>query len=226
MIPTTSPFPRRQDLWQGALLATIGQAINVAAMPDLANERSWDGPNYSRQDSQGTRGTITFLADRLVGVIRDDHSPRAPWHSGGPYRLDPLLAEMPADLRTLAEAEALQYVLDSWENLNGPIITTAFWSTGEFLAAADPWPVVVEHGGHLLEIELMEPAAAQVAIAADSEWSPSQLNLLRSLFDRKQQTPNGPVTLKDWELRALVASGTSGLAESQALLTAIGFVFP
>ena len=150
----------------------------------LDYELSWDGPNYSRQDSQGTYGTITFAEDGLVGVFRDEHSPRAPRHSEAEYDLAQRLSGMPSDLVALAEREALQYVFDEYQGQVGPIITAAFWSTGDDVTAAEPWPTVVEHGAHLVRIEAMETEAAIVEWQQEYEWDAAEVTLLRSFFSR------------------------------------------
>ncbi len=54
MTMARNDFPSRERLWRGAALATIAHAIFIAADPALSWELSWDGPNYSRQDSMGT----------------------------------------------------------------------------------------------------------------------------------------------------------------------------
>jgi PIN domain nuclease of toxin-antitoxin system len=71
-----SGFPQRVQLWRGALLTTIAHAMWVTQYPELAYEVSWDGLFYSRQNTQGTYGTIAFVKNGLVGVFRDDRSPR------------------------------------------------------------------------------------------------------------------------------------------------------
>ena len=46
----------REQLWKGCVLNSIAHAINVAHCPDFSHESSWDGFNYSMQDSQGGQG--------------------------------------------------------------------------------------------------------------------------------------------------------------------------
>lgn len=67
---------RKEQLWEGCLLASIAHAIMVAHYPEQANEHSWDGMNYSIQDSSGTRGTVTFCSEYFVAAFRNEDSER------------------------------------------------------------------------------------------------------------------------------------------------------
>ena len=218
--------PKRSQLWQGSLLATIAHSLYVVADPELSYELSWDGPNYSRQDSQGTRGTVTFAPDRLVAVFRDDHSSRMPERADAPYNLDPYFTDMPEDLRALAHAEALQYVFDEYNSKIAPLITAAFWSRGDTLTAAEPWSQVLKHGAHLLDTELSEPEGAVSAWAEYYGLSDEQVDLLRALFRRKTTIPDEQITLDQPEYRILVSKGSEGLEECRELLLALGIVIP
>jgi hypothetical protein len=53
-------FPPKTSLWRGSLLASIAHAVFVARAPFLAYSQSWDGRNYSLQDSTGSYGTTAF----------------------------------------------------------------------------------------------------------------------------------------------------------------------
>jgi hypothetical protein len=48
----------------------------VAHYSEVSNEHSWDGMNYSVQDSAGTRGTITFRQDCYIETFRFNNSER------------------------------------------------------------------------------------------------------------------------------------------------------
>lgn len=152
-------FPQCMQLWKGAILGTIAHAIRVTSNPDFSHEQSWDGSNYSVQDSMGSRGTISFAKERIVGVFFDKDSPRNPFRSGQAYDLDSLLAGMPTEHLSIANNEALQYVLQEYGGTAMPIITAAFWSAGDYLTAAEPWSQVFVHGAHLIRIQLQEHSA-------------------------------------------------------------------
>lgn len=216
-------FLAPNQLWQGAILVSIAYAISYAESAILAHECSWDGLNYNRQDSQGTRGTVVFGEQGLVGLVRDDRSPAAPWHREGVYDFDAFLRGLPPDLSELAH-EASQYLLDEYDDRVQPIITAAFWNQGDALVGAATWPELYAHGAHLFRIECMQHEAALLECQADFEFSDDQLALLKSLFERRINASSLPIKLEDWEYEMLVSKGADGLAESQELLEAIGIV--
>lgn len=64
----------KNDIYIGCLIASISHAIMTNVYPELSYEQSWDGANYSIQNSSGMRGTITFENDFCVGAIRNEMS--------------------------------------------------------------------------------------------------------------------------------------------------------
>ncbi|HYF62701.1 MAG TPA: hypothetical protein VD886_07790 [Herpetosiphonaceae bacterium] len=219
-------FPSVERLWQGALLGTIVHAIAMAPDAELSYELSWEGMNYSRQDSQDTRGTVTFGPQGVVGVIRDDGSKRTPWRRRKPVHYGEFLAGIPADLLALAEREALQYVLDEYEGEEGPIITTAFWSQDSALVSADSVADFLKHGGHVLELELLEPAESLPIWEEYYDLDAPSLQLARALHDRRLAAASLPVPISADEWAVIASHGSAGIAETHGLLAAIGFEIP
>jgi hypothetical protein len=208
------------------MLGTIAHAIWIASNPDFSHEQSWDGSNYSIQDSMGSRGTISFAGDLAVGVFFDKESTRNPFRTAQPYHMDSLLTGMSPEHLSLANNEALQYVLQEYDGTVMPIITAAFWNAGEHLTAAEPWSQVFIHGAHLIRIQLHDPVAAIKEWQTEYQMSSSQVNLMKSLFERRIAYPNQQIFLNDWEQDILTSSGMEGLTESQELLAAVGVVLP
>ena len=113
----------REQLWKGCILNSIANAIFVAHDPDLSHESSWDGCNYSMQDSQGGRGTITFHLDYTIVCLQDVNSERMDeWIDAANY-----FEGAPSEVLEIAKEEALQYVLEEVEGETMPFITAAFW---------------------------------------------------------------------------------------------------
>lgn len=219
-------FPQRLTLWHGSVLGTIAHAIWVAANPDFSHEQSWDGPNYSIQDSMGSRGTISFKENQIVGVFFDRNSPRNPFKSSKEYNLSSFLNGIPSDLLSIANGEALQYLLQEYNGVVRPIITVAFWSQGDYLTAAEPWPQVFDHGAHLVRIQLKDTESGIAEWKTQYEMLPSQVELTRSLFYRWMTSSSNKILLNDREQNVLLAKGTEGLDESRELLAAIGIILP
>jgi hypothetical protein len=216
----------QSDLWRGAILVTIAHSIFTSGHPELAHEQSWDPPNYNVQDSQGSLGTVTFGDEGTVAAFFDLHSPRNPLATQEPYKVDDRLAEMPTNLRALAREEALQYLLQDYKGEKVPLITATFWSEGDRLVAAEPWPSLLTNGGHLVESHLRPVQEAIREWQSQYGFSPAQVSLLRSLFERKLATENGSVVLTPAERNSLVTGGDEGLELSRELLSSIGITIP
>jgi hypothetical protein len=223
--------PKKTRLWLGAILGSIAHAISVSKYPEISNEQSWDGTNYSVQDSMGSRGTIAFAGETgedIVGVFFDANSSRNPFRSEVvDYSVDRFLMGMPTHLHKLAYEEALQYVLQDYRGVVMPVITAAFWSKGDRLEASEPWQQVFENGAHLIRIQLMELSQALSEWQEAYDLSSSQVALAQSLFDRKIATPDRPITLDSRERDILLAEATSdeGIDESRASFAEIGIHF-
>lgn len=226
-----SNFPTKAQLWNGAMLATIAHAIFTASHPELSHELSWDGLNYNRQNSQGSRGTITFANDgRVVGVFFDKDSPRNPFPLSSvtsDYDLNFFFRGIPQDLWQLANEEALQYVLDEYKGKTAPVITAAFWAgPAQHLEAAESWNDVLANGASLIAAELMQTETAMAHWQAECEFSARQLLLLKSLHTKKMSAPDSSIRLESWEAAILLASkNVEGISESRSLLKAINIIF-
>jgi hypothetical protein len=197
-------------------------------MPDpaLAYEVSWDGLNYNRQDTMGTYGTVSFYEDSVVGVFFDLHSPRSPFKSKKKYDMQPFVRGMPVELRARAEQETLQYILEEYDGIIQPIITAAFWSKGEHLTASEPWANVVTHGAHLIRIEVMQTERAIREIQTEYEFSDEQLQLVRSVYERKVEVPNSNLLLSEQEREQISSQGMQGLEQCRELFSKIGILLP
>jgi hypothetical protein len=192
---------------------------------------SWDGPVLNINTHSGERMSICFTPERVVGAGYDVHSRRSPF--GRHYkpfmgdRYDPLafFVGAPEDVVVLAREKPLQYLLDDFNGIVKPFVTAAFWSEGDWLTAAEPWPLVLEHGAHVLRIQLMEPETALAEWQENYGFSDAQVSLPKALFDRRIAKPTGRVALNDAERRMLTADGVAGLDYTRELLAAIGVDF-
>lgn len=223
-------FPDRRLIWPGAILGSIAHAIFVCRYPDLSHEQSWDGSNYNVQDSAGSRGTISFAGEKFVAVFFLEGSSRNPFHSESHYDLNDFLRGLPDDLQSLAQNEALQYILQEYNGSTIPIITSAFWGDGKNyrVAAAEPWAEVFDHGAALIKNQLLNPNAALANWVTDYELKQSEVALVRALFDRKMATPNQPIEFGEHErhLWTDIALGQDGAEASRESFAEIGIVLP
>lgn len=228
IIKKKKQIPQASSLLQGSFLGTIAHSISVMLYPDFSHEQSWDGINYNIQDSMGSRGTVTFAGDQVVGVFFDCNSPRNPYRSGenNQILLQRLFNGIPAYLWNIAKKEALQYVLQEYNGQVLPVVTAVFWSKGEYLTAAEPWDRVFGHGAHLVKLQLLDIESAIVGWQEEYEFLPAQVDLMRQLFNRKMAAPGHSILLSEQELSILRSRGTEGLEASRELLAAIGLVLP
>ncbi len=211
-------FPKIQTLRNGAILVSIARAVWLV---DHKNETlSWDGSNYSINDEEGTRGTITFSKDLVVRAFRDDNSPRTPWRSKKLVDAMSYFQGAPANILDLAKKQTIQYLVDDYEGQTQPIITAAFWSDGDHLTASEPWEEVVKNGAHIIETELMESEEALKKIKADYAFSDEQVGLIKSLYERQIQSTGSQIQLTEEEKGQFVSN-----KGSIQLLTSIGFTF-
>lgn len=182
-----------QDLYQGCLFAAIIHAILVGEYPELNYEHSWDGYNYSMNNSCGCRATITFHPRYIVAVFQD-HSRDIP--SPNAYNC---LQSMPEDILGLAQAETLQYVLEDVDGEIKPVITTAFWGTWEELSSCQNWSDIWENGGYILKNQLLPRRQSLTRWDEYYGLTDGQMYLALSLLDRKLANAKTPVFLSPQE---------------------------
>lgn len=212
---------KKDQLWRGCILATIAHAIMVSHYPELSNEHSWDGINYSVQDSAGARGTITFDSEYCVAAFRDENSLRI--NSGS--NVNKYFKGAPEEIVILAHGESLQYLLDNVGGKAKPLITTAFWGKGKKLFAVDLFEDILENGGFLLEKQTM---AFDEAIEAWKEYydmSSEQCKLLRIVYERKIAEPIKELTLTKNDIALIGTGDQEGLNESKTSFGEISIVW-
>ncbi|MBT2701221.1 hypothetical protein J7E79_28490 [Bacillus sp. ISL-40] len=208
----------REQLWEGCILASIAHAIMVAHYPEFSHEQSWDDINYNVQDSSGTRGTITFHPNYLVGAFRNDNSERL---SENIDALDYFI-DAPEEAKTLAVNETLQYVLDDVDGKTAPVVTTAFWGNCDGIYSKDKFEDFIENGGFLIERQVTDIKTAINEWKEDYEMSETQVNLLQSVFKRKISNSTGDIVLTEDEIKMIESDDDEGLNESRISFEEIG----
>ena len=198
------------QLWRGCVLAGIAHAITVAKYPLTSNEHSWDGWNYSVQDSAGQRGTVSFKNGCCVAAFRNDNSDRI-------YKV--LKAEQyfkgaPKEIIELANSEALQYLLDEIEGETRPYITTAFWGK-EKLYSNDSFEEILINGGNLLEYHVLDIEMVIESWKERYDMDNGQICLLKSIYTRRVNDFNTFINLSQQEVNLLGTNDEEGLEESR-----------
>lgn len=213
----------QERLRGGAILGTIAHAVWVARQPLLPAAQSWDGQNYLLDNSSGTIATVTFGNRDIFAAFFDAKSQRNPFVSGEGYTIDPYLDSVPVELLSLARSETLEFMIQEYNGADMPIITASFWSVGHNLVAAEPWVDVRENGGHILRIQLMDDENALAEWRKELQLSAQQIDLVRTLYERKRVNPDVRFTLADTEKRVLAPE--RGEVECREIFASIGIDF-
>ena len=117
-------YVTKNDIYSGCLIASISHAIMTNVYPELSYEQSWDGANYSIQNSSGLRGTITFENDFCVGAIRNEMSSSI---VGGEF-IQECIRSFPSNVVCKAYEETFQYLLLEKDGIVAPYVTSVFWA--------------------------------------------------------------------------------------------------
>lgn len=201
----------REQLWKGCVLNSIAHAINVAHCPDFSHESSWDGFNYSMQDTQGGRGTITFHPNYTIVCLQDVNSERIDeWIDAENY-----FEGAPSEVIHIAKEETLQYILEEVEGETVPFITTAFWIEDSGAYSIDSFEEMEEHGGFLLEIPLLDLQSAIERLEEEYELTEEQIELLQLMYERKIKNPNEEIMLSKEEVAMIGTDDSEGLEVSK-----------
>lgn len=206
------------NLWNGCILVSIAHAIMVSHYPELSYEHSWDGDNYSVVNDEGARGTVSFKSDYFVAAFRNEHFPRTDMLVAIDF-----LKGAPKEVIQLASDETFEYLLEEDEDGRvSPAITTAFWGDKHSIISIDNIIRIVQGGGYLLERQLMDSDSAIQAWRDYYEMTSEQVELLKSIYDRKVSNPNERIILTKSEIEMIGTAIPEGLRESQISFEEIG----
>lgn len=175
------------------MFAAIIHAVTAGEYPELNYEHSWDGFNYSMNNSCGCRATITFHPRYIVAVFRDD-SKIIPGKNAYDY-----LCGMPEDILKIAQAEALQYVLEDMGGEIRPVITAAFWGTWDELSGSQAWSDIWQNGGYILENQLLPRPQSLTCWDDYYGLTDGQMGLAQSLLERRIADAGTPIFLSPQE---------------------------
>jgi len=200
------------ELWNGCILASIAHAIMVAHYPDFSSEQSWDGINYSVQDYEGMRGTVTFYNEYCVAAFRNENSIRLtePLKYANAHKY---FKGANSEILNLAENEALQYLLDDVDGKATPIITTAMWGDESILYTNDTNEEFLSNGGSLLYRQMMDVESAISAWKEYYDMTEQQIVLLKSIYKRKIEAPMELIKLFRQDIELIGIINQDGLDE-------------
>lgn len=175
----------RNDIYWNCLFASIAHAVMVGKYPALASEQSWDGNNYSFQNLEGGRGTISFSDDCFVVVVQNNVDCQK-------YNEDVLVAHFKGaddQIVALAENEALQYVLLDFGEEVLPVISCAFWGS-DYIFSNSSEEYIIQNAQSMLNplIRVFDMDALTIYWSEYYDMTIEQMLMVKSIFNRKQDS--------------------------------------
>ena len=201
-------------LYRGCMHAALAHAIAVGIYPEMDYEHSWDGMNYNMNNGQGCRATITFHSQYIVGVFQDVSA-----YCG--YKDARIFFEGASnDIIDVANAEALQYVLDDVQGETKPLITAAFWGSWKQLFSNQTISELFDLGGDIIEKQLLDYPEASDYWKEYYELNEKQIYLIDVLFQKRMKDKESTIVLEEKEKEILVGN----LQECKISLQELNFV--
>lgn len=171
----------RATIFQGCLLASIAHAIMTNVYPELSHEQSWDGKNYSIQDSSGIRGTITFEADYCIGAIRNENSD----FIAGSECIEKYMKCFPPNIIQKAHEETLQYLLLEEAGSITPYVSSIFWADDRTVHFEKKYANCIKRDLVLLQNILLPERKAVRAWKEYYDMDSESIELLYNLYEIK-----------------------------------------
>ncbi len=223
MQPVKIP-PTPRELKSGAVFASIAHALGVVRFPSVSHEQSWEGNNYNIQDSAGSRGTVTFTVNCVIGAFFAPSSPRS--KADARLSLEDRLRGMPLAALDLATTETTQYLVQEVGGQPYPVVTSAFWGTDLNcpLCAAEDWDQVLAHGAFLLRNQFLAMDDAVVAWRRRYDLTALEIEFAKSLAYQRLADPFSVIRLKcdDLPLLTAVVASEQGFVACREALAEIG----
>lgn len=183
----------KNDIYSGCLIASISHAIMTNVYPELSYEQSWDGANYSIQNSSGMRGTITFENDFCVGAIRNEMSTSIV----GGESIQECMRNFPQKVVCKAYEETLQYLLMENKGIVAPYVTSVFWADCNTLHYEEKYIDYIEEDFALLENIVLSPKMAIKRWKEYYDMDSNVVELVDILYQLKMKDFTSTIELKE-----------------------------
>ena len=207
-------------LWEGCILASIAHALMMAIAPELSHENYWDGINYCLQNSEGSRGTITFKDNICIAAFRDDNI--VDWEKMSNNTVNQYFQKAPYEILHLAKEETLQYLLETINGQVEPIITSVFWGDHKGLYSPFNHKNMMENGAVLIKNHIMDISVAMELWKTEWDMTDKQAYLLKKIYMRKISMPKEKFLISKDELKIVGLDDEEGLNISQESFKEIG----
>jgi hypothetical protein len=186
-----------KKLYEACILSSLTHAVAVGMYPELNYEHSWDKINYSMNDSEGCRATITFHKNHIITVFQDSSCVNADVDA-----LD-FFEGAPKEIIELAKNETLQYVLENVDGIVKPVISSAFWGDWNELYSIIPFDEVVDKGAHIITVQLLPFKEAMEEWSDYYELDEDQIEFIKLLHEQKIKENKDNITLSNDDIKYL-----------------------
>ena len=186
-----------KKLYEACILSSLTHAVAVGMYPELNYEHSWDKINYSMNDSEGCRATITFHKNRIIAVFQDSSCVHTDVDA-----LD-FFEGAPKEIIELAKNETLQYVLENVDGIVKPVISSAFWGDWNELYSIIPFDEIFEKGAHIVETQLLTFDEAMDEWSDYYELDEDQIEFIKLLHEQKIKENKDNITLSNDDIKYL-----------------------
>ena len=185
---TTKP-----KIFRGCLIASISHAIMTNVYPELSYEQSWDGTNYSMQNTAGSRGTITFDREFCIGAIRNDASNP----TVDKEFIRSITKSFPLKIVEKAYEDTLQYLLVENGRENVPCVTSMFWADDAGFYCQKENADAVKKDLILFSKILLPEEAAIDAWKEYYDMDSNTVSLLKTLYRKKEKDFASKIVLSE-----------------------------
>lgn len=183
----------KTDIYSGCLIASIAHAVMTNIYPEFSYEQSWDGANYSIQNSSWMRGTITFENDFCVGAIRNEMSGSV---VGGEF-IQECMRSFPPNVASKAYEETLQYLLLENDGIVAPYVTSVFWADDNALYYEEKFVDNIKEDFTLFENILLPKKIAIEKWKEYYDMDSKVVGLIDILYQSKMKDFFSPIQLNE-----------------------------
>lgn len=181
-------FTNKETIYRRCILASVIHAVMNGRFEEFAFEQSWDGMNYSFQDSEGARGTISFCDDIFVCAVRNDED----YISGEAEVLNSLFIGAGKKTQDIAAEITLQYLLINEKGIEKPAVTAAFWGDKETIFANQTEREIIDKSGGILLPLFYEEADAlrywKEYNDLDDDSDSDKIDFMKEIYNKRINT--------------------------------------
>ncbi|HAM63656.1 MAG: hypothetical protein A2Y20_07955 [Firmicutes bacterium GWF2_51_9] len=173
-------------IWRNCILDTVVHALQNCIYPYFDYEKSWSNSNFSINNSEGVRATITFYNNVVLIGIRDESLEN---HFGFSDDND-LVRNAPDMIKRIANDYTLQYLLVDENNKTLPAITAFLWITDAKAVSKQKLSDLLVSGYKSISYIFLSIDELIEYWRERYEFSDKQIDLVFEIYDIFMRKPN------------------------------------